>query len=98
MIISLGYLKTAVENYKENFTTSQTVNAGVSAGFVTLYLILATMFFALELIVVFFAVRRAIQCTKTTQERVVHVVLAITCTFPYMLLSIFFGKCKFDVY
>jgi hypothetical protein len=104
MIISIGILKNSIEHYKkihrtsENFTGSEAANAGISAGFATMLLVLAIIFFTLELLVMFYAIVRAVTCTKTSQGRIIHVVLAISFTLPYMLLSIFFGKCTFDVY
>ena len=104
MIISSSILRNSVENYnkyqrnKENYNTSSTISAGISAGFVTLSLMLAIIFFALELMVMFYAIIRAVNCTTTTQGRIIHIVMAISFTFPYMLFSIFFGKCSFDVY
>ena len=104
MIISTSILRNSVENYnkyqklKENFSTSNSISAGISAGFVTLSLTLAVLFFALELMVMFYAIIRAVNCTTTTQGRIIHIVIAITFTLPYMLFSIFFGKCSFDVY
>lgn len=101
MIISSSILRKSVEKYnkyRENFTKSESMSAGISAGFVTLFLIMAVIFFALELMVMVYAVIRAVSCTTTTQGRIIHIVMAVSFTFPYMLFSIFFGKCSFDVY
>ena len=104
MIISTGILKNSIEHYRktkkisENYSTEESTNAGFSAGFATMFLVLAVLFFLLEILVMFYAISRAIRCTKTTRGRVIHVVLAIAFTFPYILLSVFFGKCSVDLY
>jgi len=56
-------------------------------------LVIAIIFVALEFLLLFFAINIALTCTQGGAERIVHVVLAILFTVPYMLLSIFFSDC-----
>ena len=101
MIISTSILKNAIEKYnqyqsqkkKEKFTTSLVAESGISAAFTSFLLVIALIFFVLELIVLFYAVNIAIVCTKGGPERIVNVVLAIVFTIPYVLLNILFNAC-----
>jgi len=97
MLFSTNLLKNSVENYqnskRENFTQKEAANAGFSSGFISFMLVLSLVFFVLEFILLFFAVNIAIRCTKGGYERIVHIVLAVTFTLPYMLLTVFFGEC-----
>lgn len=99
MIVSGTILKKALDKYqrqkegfKEGFTTNS-AGAGASAAFVSFVLVVAIVFFLLELIVLFFAINMALSCTKGGPERIVNVVLAITFTIPYVMLNILFNKC-----
>ena len=101
MLFSSNLLKNAVEKYqthrKENFTKGEAADAGFNAGFTSFMLVTALIFFVLEVILLYFAILIAISCTQGGYERVVHVVLAMTFTLPYMLLSVFFSDCAKNV-
>lgn len=106
MFISTNFLKEQIEKFnnmkqqrKEKFTTQenysqqQAANAGMNAAFVTFMLVIAVIFFTLELILLFYAINVAISCTKGGAERIVHVVMSIIFTLPYMLLTSLFSDC-----
>ena len=90
MIISLSLLTSAAEKYKEKHSMLKK-HSYTSATYILL--IVSILFFMLEVIVMFFAINIAVHCTEKGPERTVHLILAITFTFPYMLMSIFFNKC-----
>lgn len=100
MLISSSILKNSVERYqnthlnKENFSNSESIQAGISAAFTSFILVVAIIFFILELLLFFYAIKIAIVCTKGGPERIVHLVLATIFTLPYMLFSIFFSNCS----
>lgn len=100
MLISGSMLKSAVENYqekrkklKEEYSRGDSINAGISGAFASFTLVVAVIFFVLELIVLFYAITMAINCTDPGAERVVNVVLAVVFTIPYVLLNILFNPC-----
>lgn len=80
----------------EKYDSGEVIAAGASASFLSFGLVLATIFLVLEIIVLFYAVSIAIQCTRPGPERIVHIVLAITFTLPYVLLNVMFNKCAKD--
>ena len=99
MIISTSLLKKAlkdrakaVKRSSEGYTMLESTNAGMSLGMATGFLIIATLFVVLELLVLFYAITIAYNCS-TGHERVVHIVLAMVFTFPYVLLMLLFNKC-----
>ncbi len=84
------------EKYKEMYGTvsvGQSLGRGINTGFELFILMIAVVFFLLELVVLFYSIMMAFSCTKPGAERVVHVVLSILFTFPYALISIFFSPC-----
>lgn len=100
MLTSFTFLQSSLERYrkdKENYSKWDSAQAGFSSGLNTGFLVIAVVFFALELLVLFFALNVALKCTKGGPERTVHVVLAIVFTLPYMLLNLLFNKCASDV-
>lgn len=78
---------------KENYSGWQSSGAGISAGFVAFYMVIAMLFFLMELLLVIYAVFIAINCTRGGPERIVHIVLAVIFTLPYVLLNVFFSSC-----
>jgi hypothetical protein len=56
-------------------------------------LIFALIFFILEVLVLVYAVVIALRCGKSGPEKVVHLVLAVTFTLPYMLIMTVFSPC-----
>lgn len=99
MLVSGSILKSAIERYNnkkktiERYSGGQSASAGVSAAFDSFVLVVAMVFFVLELIVLYFAVSVAIKCTRGGPERIVHIVMANTFTLPYMLLNTLFNDC-----
>lgn len=106
MIISITMLKNALKSrgrvidmaksekrHIEGYNMLDSTNAGMSLGFATGFLIIATVFLMLELLVLFYSISMAMSCTKPGAERVLHVTLAIVFTFPYALLNALFIPC-----
>ncbi len=99
MIISSCLLAYSYNKYKEHFKNKrenfagQAFASGASAGFVTFILVMAIIFFILEILVLFYAIIMAINCSKAGPERVVHIVLAIFFTLPYALIMVIFSAC-----
>lgn len=84
-----GYLGT-----KEGYTAGDGITAGSDAAFVSFTLVVAVIFFVLELVLLFYAILMAINCSKPGAERIVNVVLSITFTLPYILLKSMFESCS----
>jgi hypothetical protein len=114
MYLSTNFLKDQLEKFntsrrlrkesfqKENFSNNEAAASGVNAAFSTFLLIIAIIFFTLEIILLFYAINIAIVCTDGGAERIVHLVLSITFTLPYMLIVSIFdtthvGKCAQNV-
>ena len=98
MFISTNFLKSTIEKYniaqKENFKLSKkSIDKGVSSSFYTFVLVIAILFFILELCMLYFGIYIALYCTKSPQERIVHIVLVTFFTMPYMLLNVLFNPC-----
>ena len=89
------------EKYKELYgngvSVGQSIGRGINTGFELFILMIAIVFFLLELVVLFYSILLAMACTKSGAERVVHVTLSIMFTFPYALISIFFSPCAKSV-
>jgi hypothetical protein len=100
MIISTSLLKKAIndramasKHQSEGYTLLESTNAGMSLGFATGFLIMSIVFLFLELLVLFYSINIAVNCTSPGPERIVHVVLAITFTLPYALMNLIFVPC-----
>lgn len=98
MIISTSLLKNAVDKYRagknrENYDNWDAANQGTTAAFNTFLVVIALIFFILEIILLFYAILIALNCTKAGAERIVHIVLAVIFTLPYMLLNVLFNPC-----
>ena len=97
MIISTFVANKLIENYEKNKKENYINNGGYSnqqqSPLMLLPVIIGTIFMALEFLVLIYAVGIAIRCTSKTRERIVHLVLAVTFTLPYMLANAFFGDC-----
>jgi len=88
------------ERYKERYngvSVGQSLGRGVNTGFELFILMIAVVFFLLELVVLFYSIMMAMACTKNGAERTVHVILSIFFTYPYALISIFFSPCAKSV-
>jgi hypothetical protein len=97
MILSSIALKKSIEKYqkakRENFTTGQALAAGFSASNETFNVIIAICYMSLELIALFFSIHIAFNCTEGGTERILHFILAVTFTLPYLLANLFFNPC-----
>jgi hypothetical protein len=56
--------------------------------------IIALIFFILELFLLYFAISIAIYCSSSREERAVNFVLATIFTAPYVLIKIIFEPCS----
>jgi len=54
---------------------------------------LSLIFVMLELTILYYAIRIAILCSKSRVEKIVHVILAVLFTLPYMVFSVFLTEC-----
>jgi NADH:ubiquinone oxidoreductase subunit 3 (subunit A) len=102
MLVSISFLQKALKNrnkvkQKENYNSFDSLNAGMNLGFATTFLIIAFIFVFLELLVLVYSIILAVNCTKPGPERIIHIVLAITFTLPYVLFSVFFSKCSNNI-
>jgi hypothetical protein len=99
MLVTGSFLSHAVNRFnrkkriRESFTRGDSVAAGASAALDSFILVLAAIFFLLELIALFFAVNMALVCSKSVGERIVNLVLATTFTLPYLLIRSVFSAC-----
>jgi len=100
MLVSLYNFQREFYKYQkakaEKYNSGEVIAAGVSASFLSFGLVLSTIFLVLEILVLFYAISIALQCTRPGPERIVHIVLAITFTLPYVLLNVMFNKCAQD--
>ena len=107
MYVSSTLLNQAWKKYKKNqdkygeinegFSEAESAGAGAGAAFDTFLVVLAILFFILEIIVLVYGIIIAINCTKGGGERAVHIVLSIGFTFPYVLIMSVFNKCAKSV-
>lgn len=85
-----------VEKYdksKNNNSKSRPVESGFVSAFYIFLVIISIIFFLFELVLLYFAVFIAINCSKSREERIVNFILAVVFTLPYVLLSILFNPC-----
>lgn len=82
-----------LENTIENYKNCHSFNRGFSRSFETFTLVISVIFFIFELILLYFAIFIAINCSKSVEERIINFVLAITFTIPYVFFSILFNPC-----
>ena len=90
---SVGDKNRKKEKYSNKYSELDSLDAGMGFGFVTGFLIISVLFLVLELLVLFYSIGIAINCTKPGPERIVHIVLAIMFTSPYALLSVLLNPC-----
>jgi len=99
MLTSFSFLNSALEGYRkhkkklEKYSNWDSAQGGLTAGLASGLLVVALIFFALELLVMFFAINVALKCTRGGAERIVHIVLAVVFTLPYMLINLLFNRC-----
>ena len=101
MLVSATLISNATKKYNEYKQNKERYGddaiSGMSTGMLVFFIIIAIVFFVLELLLLFYAIQISFRCTKPGAERIVHLVLAVIFTGPYMLLNIFFGKCGQDL-
>lgn len=102
MYVSISLLKKSCDRYfknnlKENFDDSKTNDSTskVASNVNCMFLIASIVFFVIELILLIFALRIAISSSESGENRLLHVLLAITFTMPYLLLMTVAGA-KFN--
>lgn len=84
----------SAEYFNEKYGVWESTTAGISSSVDLFIFIVSLVFFVIEVLLIYYAIALALKCTKSgTSERVAHLSLAIFFTFPYILLSVFFGKC-----
>lgn len=81
---------------RESYTRGESASAGAAAAIDSFLIILAAIFFLMELIALVFAINIALACSKSTGERIVNLVLALTFTLPYLLIRSVFSQCGMD--
>lgn len=86
-----GYNSTNNDKKLDSYDMNK--NGPVANVVATIVLIVAIIFFIFEVLVLIYAIIIAIKCTKSGPERIVHIVLAITFTLPYMLIMSVFSPC-----
>ena len=102
MYVSISLLKKSCDRYfknnlKENFDDSKDNDSTskVASNVNCMFLIASIVFFVIELILLIFALRIAISSSDSGENRLLHVLLAITFTMPYLLLMTVAGA-KFN--
>ena len=99
MLISGTILKKCVEKYQrhrrrhEKFTSSNAIKTGFDASYISFTLLIAILFFLMELLMLIYAIGISVSCTKGGPERLVNVIMALTFTTPYVMLNVLFNKC-----
>jgi hypothetical protein len=99
MLLSSHFLKTSLENYNksrdvEKFTyAGKSVKAGLSKSANIFILVIAFIFFIMELFLLYYAINIAIYCSTSQEERIVNFVLATIFTVPYVLVKTVFDPC-----
>jgi len=96
MYVSISLLKKSCDRYfknnlKENFDDKESTSK-VASNLNCMFLITSIIFFVIELILLIFALRIAISSSQSGQDRLLHVLLAITFTMPYLLLMTVAGS------
>lgn len=97
MFLSGFVLKNTIEKYqrskrKERYSSVASKDSS-STSIKGILLVLAIIFFFMELIVFYYAIAIAFSCTQQGPERIVNIVLAIALPFPYVMLNILFNEC-----
>ena len=93
MYLSITCLCKAVENHQKIKENYENANKQVNPVAVYLLLAMALIFLLFEIILFVYAIIIAVKCSKSSAERIVHIVLAITFTLPYMLVMAVFNDC-----
>ena len=81
--------KKAVEHYKKN--QKENYEGSCGGGSSIMMLIVAVVFLVVEIAMLYFAIKVALASGKSSATTFVNVVLALTMTLPYLLLSLLFN-------
>ena len=102
MLISTSILKSAIENfqqkqkvredYNDDTDTMGSTALGIETAFAIFFIVASIILFIAELIILLFLISNAIVCTQPGSERTLHLILIIFFTYPYALLTAFFGN------
>ena len=93
MIISTSILKSSMEKYQDAVNKERYMNTGRSMVAETIICLISLTLVVFELVMFFYAIKIAIECTHGGVERIIHLTLAIFFTLPYVLISVFFSDC-----
>jgi hypothetical protein len=101
MLISTLFLNNSLKSYnisqkrktKENFILNKTVQAGATSALETFILVISVVFFMLEILVLYYSITIALNCSKGGPEKIVNLVLAVTFTLPYALFNLLLNDC-----
>ena len=100
MLISTTLLQNTFKSIKkiqkqEHFSRNEREDIidGSQKAYIYTVLVLSMIFFIFEFLLLVYCILIAIKCSSPGPERIIHIVLAITFTLPYALLSMFFSKC-----
>ena len=81
-----------VENFEILENDSESFMAGINAGGSFFFLLITIIIFIIEILILIYLLSTAIVCTAPGIERSLHIILIIFFTYPYALLTIFFGS------
>ena len=84
--------KNLVENFEVTENDSQHFLAGIDSGASFFFLLITIIIFIIEIVILIYLLSTAIVCTSPGVERSLHIILIIFFTYPYALLTIFFGN------
>ena len=84
-------------NIESPMVMSKAIKKGAKKTFTLVALVATAILFLMELLMLFYALNIAWNCSKPGAERAVHFILAVTFTLPYMLLNVTFNKCGMKV-
>lgn len=103
MLTSCIALHKALERYKnsrktkESYINGEKENDDSNVPLAIFILIVSILFFLVELLLLFYAINIAIECSQSGAERIVNLFLAVTWTMPYLLLNTIFNECAKNV-
>ena len=92
---ALGQKKKNRRHLSEKYSDS--VSGGLDAAGDTFFVVIALIFVVFEFILLVFAIIIALRCTKSGVERIVHFVMALIFTLPYILLNSLFNGCAINM-
>ena len=101
MIISGNFLRTSFDKYNQlkkihqnnNYLKKSKDHNDLSLSFYKFILVLAIIFFIMELVLLYFAILIAINCAESDKERVLNFIMATMFTSPFILTKIVFDPC-----